>query len=298
MLDTDIRTHYEHEIKTAREIYPNNLPPIFSLIEKESNPIDFKEELLAITQLYLDGIVSSSGKTIEESVCKNTSDLNHVEETWYMQRDVLNSLVSAGKKAIGSFYEGNSIDIDVIKEIFMPYKAEILKDSEHERSKERRLQGVIAPIHTLGSRLQQRLGTDIETPDTIICISSGGFELSYLAMNITGTDRLITVRYSRYAKGDTKVRIPKNAPCQYLDTEIKNKRIMVVDDWISSGNSLSHVMQYILKSQPLELYAVTATSNGYLSNPNIKIREGHPLIYEYIPMNQPEQQILIRTSDE
>ncbi|MFH1127201.1 MAG: phosphoribosyltransferase [archaeon] len=283
MLDTDLRTHYEHEIKTAEERYPNNLPSIFSLIEKESNPIDFKEELLAITQLYFDGIVSSSGKTIEESVCKNTSDINHVEETWYMQRDVLNSLVSAGKKAIGSFYEGNSIDIDVIKEMFMPYKTEILKDGEHERSKERRLQGVIAPIHTLGSRLQQRFGTDIETPDTIICISSGGFELSYLAMNIAGTDRLITVRYSRYAKGDTEVIIPKNAPRQYLDNEIKNKRALVVDDWISSGSSLSRVMQNILKSEPHTLYAVTATSDGYLSDPNIKIREGHPLIYEYIP---------------
>src|SRR3989339_297876 len=103
--------YYNTEINFSNEKNRDYLENLIRKIEGEENIIDFKEQLLAITQLYHDGLISSPVQ----------------EQKWKSQRETLDKLIKAGKISIRQFYSGEGIDMNQVREIILPSAEQILE---------------------------------------------------------------------------------------------------------------------------------------------------------------------------
>ena len=235
----NLNTHYESEFSSAELQFYNNMPGLIKMIETEDNPVNFKNQLLSIAQLYFDDLV-------DNDVSGNTD--------WPEQSEALSKLNLAGKKAIGSFYRGEGIDFDGVKETLLPYASVFQKYAKNEKqSKARHLFYKSDYVQRFGLKLQQASNSMADI-DTIVCVASGGFEPSYLAMDMLEKEDLGVMRFSYIERKDSKVRVPACTPYSCLDAQIRDKRVMVVEDWMASGRSWSYVMKFTSDFKPAELY--------------------------------------------
>ncbi|MEA3514452.1 MAG: hypothetical protein U9R34_03180 [Nanoarchaeota archaeon] len=86
--------HYQIERSFIKHHYNMNLQELIKNVETEDNPLNFNDQLLAISQLYFEGL-------IEKDTDQNIDQKNPWSEQQY---ETLSRLNLAGKKAIGSFY--------------------------------------------------------------------------------------------------------------------------------------------------------------------------------------------------
>lgn len=275
--ELDITKHYQTEFDLAKgsNSYRVYLNELIKKIENEKNPMDFKEQLLAITQLYFDSTFDSTSYAcflIEQN-----------PDEWNTQSEVLDKLILAGKNAIGSFYSGDGIDLDSVKEIILPYADSIIKyGPEASIPKVRHLRGLYQNVQTFGIELQKTF--DYTKPiDTLVCIASGAFEPSFLAMNIKEKEDLVVMRYSVAGRDDKHVKVPNGASERYLKSKIEDKTVLVVEDVVCEGGTLAEVMKYSSGFRPDELYGISV--KGYCRKlPKIDIEllsAEQPFIYRY-----------------
>ena len=253
--DIHLNNHYQTEFSSALEGLPMNIPQLIKTIDAEDNPVNFRNQLLSISQLYFDGLIKT----------KNGADMAK-GATWAEQAQALYNLNLAGKKAIGSFYRGKGIDFDGVKEIFMPYASAIIQYGGNDSiAKHRNIFDDYNTVHAFGRNLYDEC-RNITGIDTIVCVAGGGFEPSYLAMDILEKEELAVMRYSSYrSMPDSNVKLPKFAPKGYINDQIKNKKVLVIEDYVVSGKSLNKVMNYISKRKSREIYCTTVIgSNFYL----------------------------------
>ena len=219
---------------------------LINKIEKENNLFDFRDQLSAIVQLYFDGLIK-----------KEHSGTKEKNKVWSEQKLVLDKLNNAGKLAYGSFYRGNGIDFDKVREMILPNASKIIKYSNEENAKPRHL------ANSNGHKEIQDFGlilTEIasvkEPFDTIVCCASGGFEPSFLAMDILEKNTIVPVRYSWVSgdRQDFKVKFPKYAPDDYLSSKVDGKKVLVVEDVVSSGRSLAEVLEMVEDNKPGDLW--------------------------------------------
>jgi len=236
------------EIKTLLEL--------LNELEAEIHPVDFKDELLAITQLFFDSMVESE------------------KGNWEEQEKVFSTLVEAGKTAVGSYYQSGEIDLDKVKELVLTHVDCLIGQYflNDRRSKVRWVTDGGSNLD-FGSTLQKtyrektiseegkgvfwalRRARERKIPgvDMVVAVASGGFEPAYLAMNILGVDEFLPIRYSHVSRHDLGVKTPALAPENYA-AAIKGKSVLLVDDVILSGRSILQCMDYALQHDPKGLY--------------------------------------------
>lgn len=271
----DLDKHYRTEFISASYDYQHDLKNLLERIERESNPINFWNQLYAITRLFYDGLLCNGFLDFYKRQFRKL-------ELWSDQKEVLDKLVECGKIAIGQFYRGDGIDSGKLREIFLPFSDRILKHGVNSKAPSRKLDITYNDVQKFGLALQENLNDRISTPTSEICIASGGFEPSYLALNLIDREELTIARYSRIKKADKKVLTPKNAPEDYLDSAVKGKIVLVCEDSIGRGNTIQKLLQEIIKSKPTGLYgAVVSTNKNPFVGFDIGVINGQdPFIFE------------------
>ncbi|GAG26571.1 unnamed protein product, partial [marine sediment metagenome] len=228
---------------------------------------------------------------------KNDEQLRREEHNEQLRgEEILNKLCLAGKKSTGSYYRGEGIDFDGVKEIFLPYASEIIKRNPVGKAKYRHLREYRGEVYNFGLNLPD---ISDESFDTLVCVASGGFEPAFLAMDMMEKDSLIPVRYSMRQRNDFEVKVLKKASTAYPQ-RIEGKRVLVIEDWVVSGKSLAEVMRYVAGMKPNKLCGMAATGHdrgtsltelcGFLETlPGlIEINQKNPLFYEMINVYKKE----------
>lgn len=244
--------------------YKKTLEELIKKVKKEEDVVDFINELLAIIQIYFDGLI-------------------HNRESNQIEKEILDNLFLAGKKIIGSFYRGEPIDLENIREIFLPYAPYIIKYGDKKSAKDRHLERSYESVQTFGLTLPEILSKDgMESLDTLVCIATGAFEPSFLAMDIIEKEDLIAVRYSHFSRNDPCVRIPRTE--KDIISKIKKKKVLVIEDIIISGDTLINVMSYLAKMEPDKLYGTSVIGKLSQQNSDLDmkiINERNPFFYEF-----------------
>src|SRR3989339_534235 len=253
---TNLYDYYNTEINFSNEKNRDYLENLIRKIEGEENIIDFKEQLLAITQLYHDGLIFSPVQ----------------EQKWKSQRETLDKLIKAGKISIGQFYSGEGIDINQVREIILPSAEQILEYGDTSRkAKSRYLNYREGDIQNFGLILQEELKARTIDPTGLMCIANGGFEPAYLAMNLTNIDDLIVARYSHVKENDSQLMIPDYQQKKDFKERIK-KEILIINDCIDTGKTASSVIFSILPLKPKKLFFASVEGNSRNISKKIKTR--------------------------
>ena len=257
--------HYQKERLFIEQPYSLNLQNLIQKIENEDNPLNFNTQLLAISQLYFEGLIE---KDIDQNIDK--------ENPGSEQSEALSRLNLAGKKAIGSFYRGNGVDFDDIREIFLPYASIILQYGNNDCTAKHRHAYFTDydEVQRFGLNLPI-LSDYIEDTDTIVCVASGGFEPSYLLMDMMDKEDLAVMRYSYNNKNDSEVRVPAFVTESDLGSQIEGKKVLVVEDVVSTCKSLNQVMKFVYNRKPKEVYGTSVCASDY--HPDMKVKILNPL---------------------
>lgn len=266
---------YEDEILNVKPYTFNyKLDDYLEMIQEENNPLDFREQFLAITQLYYDGILNN------QRWSDNVFGLKSKE--FSLKLEILDKLILSGKVAIGSFYGGKGIDADDVRDIFMPYKSDILRYGETDTpSKTRYLRSDWSDVQDFGIALQERLNDKVKFPDVIVSVASGGLEPAYLAMHITEKDDLFVLRYST-EREDFGVQVFGKDKDYFDGKDLKDKNVFVIDDIIETGITMFNVLRYIFNLKPSELYGSSVYSRFITPiKPYIEIIDSKPLLFRY-----------------
>ncbi|MCK5063041.1 MAG: phosphoribosyltransferase [Candidatus Aenigmarchaeota archaeon] len=267
---------YEDEILSVKSYtFSYKLDDYLEMIQEENNPVDFKEQLFMITQLYYDGILNN------QRWSDNAFGLKSKE--FSLKLEILDKLILSGKVAVGSFYDGKGIDADEVRDIFMPYISDILKYGDAEAdSKTRHLRSNWSDVQDFGIVLQERLDSKVKFPDVIVSVASGGLEPAYLAMHITEKDDLFVLRYST-ERNDSKVQVFGRDNNYFDGNDLKDKNVFVFDDIIETGTTMFNVLRYIFNLKPSELYGSSVYSRFITPiKPYIEIIDSKPLLFKYV----------------
>ena len=267
---------YEDEILSVKSYtFSYKLDDYLEMIQEENNPVDFKEQLFMITQLYYDGILNN------QRWSDNAFGLKSKE--FSLKLEILDKLILSGKVAVGSFYDGKGIDADEVRDIFMPYISDILRYGDAEAdSKTRHLRSNWSDVQDFGIVLQERLDSKVKFPDVIVSVASGGLEPAYLAMHITEKDDLFVLRYST-ERNDSKVQVFGRDNNYFDGNDLKDKNVFVFDDIIETGTTMFNVLRYIFNLKPSELYGSSVYSRFITPiKPYIEIIDSNPLLFKYV----------------
>lgn len=274
----DLDLHYEKEFKSSKtksknwDYYRCSLEELIPMIEKEKNLIDFKNELLAITQLYFDGLVDKKSNNLK---CKNL----------IKQKNILDKLCSIDKSFVGAFYKGKNVNLDRIKEYLLSNVSEIVKYGSKDSAKKRHLVCLPTYVQCFGMLLSDGL-SEIGPIDSLVCIASGGFEPSFLAMNILEKNYLTIVRYSRIEKKDSGVAVLGE---EDFVSNVKDKNVLIVEDIISTGQTLSNVIDYVHNVKPKSLYGIVVLGGSFTTLGGLRveiINRGNGVIFKYEGKNK------------
>ncbi len=253
----NIAERYRAEANSRRDEYtPKTIGHLLDAIERESNPFDFREQLFAITQHYSDGLIA--GKKVKRQKRQQHAQHRAVAGTARMQ--ALDALIQAGKNVTGSFYSGEGVACDAVRELFLPYAADIFACSDKGHSKIRHLNRMEYYVQNFGFKMQGALESMLHIPETLVCVASGGLEPSYLLMHICEKDDILVLRYSRTTRNDEVVESPYHNTQRHILPKIKKKEVLVIEDYVYTGKSIFGALHYIVTFQPKSLYGVTVMS--------------------------------------
>ncbi|MFN3909976.1 MAG: phosphoribosyltransferase [Candidatus Anstonellaceae archaeon] len=110
-------------------------------------------------------------------------------------------------------------------------------------------------IEILCSKLSEKIINKNFNPDLIIGISRGGLVPTRLLSDLLNIKNVATIRLEIYKKKNNKNKKPKLL--QPLAINIKNKKVLVVDDVSDSGTSLKFIKKYLKEKKPHEIKFAT-----------------------------------------
>jgi len=228
------------KLKPVYDFKVGNLPELLKKIECETEPKAFKEAVLRSTQLYFDGIIEEKDRFLNIY-------------TWKRQSEALNALLRGMKTTVVSYYNNNKeIPLDEVREAILPYASWLVKYGSEWKCKSRHLEGRESHVRKYAAKIASAL--EGEKVDLIIPVASGGFEPAALAADCLGMDQLLPIRYSRVSKLDSRVLVPKQAPNNHARQNIQEKNILLVDDIVASGNTISRVIGWAARYSPAKIY--------------------------------------------
>lgn len=248
----------------AIDIYGKGLIPLLKQLETEEDPKNFKEIILRMVQLYFDGLVDG----VEQPGNR---------EIWEEQLNALNLLLKGVRLTVSGYYRDNkNVQISDVREMVLPLDSVIIKHGSKQGCKNRHLSADEFGVSNYNSSLEKDVnGMEF---DLIIPVASGGFEPGLLAADYWDVDNIFPVRYSTQSRNDKEVLVPNQAPKDYAEKQIKGKRVLVVDDIVSSGQTAENILQWVKKHDPemLSFAAVNIMTDrnfsdlGFLKHKNSK----------------------------
>jgi len=221
--------------------------------KKESDPVKVKSKFLQITQLSFDGMIDG-------------------RRDKYGRTEFLEWLMEIGTIHIGNFYRNKLNPLEIINDI-KEHSESILKYGEKTGiPKPYHLMNEEKNIYNFALEAQKKLGV----PDTIVPVANEGFEPAFLMASIYNDAGVFPMRDS-CSKADRQTRIARGIDRRYLKETFRNKKVLVVEGTVFSGESLLKVCKRVLKERPsiLEFCTVKGSLNkdrieGYLNNYFIK----------------------------
>ncbi len=103
--------------------------------------------------------------------------------------------------------------------------------------------------------------------DAIVYVSGGGLEPACIASNELNCGTVVPVKFSPYKNRDSKVFVPDSV-LDYLFKSVAGKKVLVVDDWLSSGMTMRTVLEFVGNLEPHRLYGSAVITS--VSPVNIK----------------------------
>jgi len=228
-----------------------SLKELLKCLKIEENPFTFRNALFATIQLYFDSLVDSA----------NSQKASEHVRLWQNQKHTLDQLISAGRLFVNQFYSGNFNANEVRQKI--PDYDEILRYYDRKcYPRERHLEYHLLQTQIFARRLPRIIGS---SPNTIVCIASGGFEPACISMETFGVDNILAVKLSSFSLGEREPKLPTMAPLDYVETAVRNKNILIVDDWINSATAFNGVLGLLKEYRPqsLAFSAVIGTSKSF-----------------------------------
>jgi len=249
----------------------NRLPDLLKEIESQRNPHEFKEVVLGCIQLYYDGLVEL------ETPSNNP-------EIWEQQLETLNAMLAGVQMTVAAFYrQDRDIPFDQVLEVIMPHDSFLIEYGSQKEKKIRHLsrEGVAVREYAINVAATLKDGEI----DVIMPIASGGFEPAALTASYLGISQMFPVRYSRVSRGDKDVLVPTEAPADYAEQQISGKRVLMVDDIIASGATVSKLMEWITKGYtPREIqFAVVHSDHNSNFHRSLGLYQDHesPYLFRY-----------------
>ncbi len=224
----------------SREGY--RLEALLRDLESSTNPLELREDIFGIAQLYTDGIIGGPFTGLIDKITGK-------ENSWQEQKRVLDSINQTGIEATLQFYAGERINVERVRELILPYASEIVKYGSSELSKKRHLSPQIERMQNYG-RFLERYPNAVGKIDAIVAVASGGFEPAYLLANAYGINDIAVPRYSSCNRGDVRVKTPKDAPADYMGGYCNGKNVAVVEDTVCRGESIIAVIKKVLEYAP------------------------------------------------
>jgi hypoxanthine phosphoribosyltransferase len=220
--------------------YSRTIPELLKDIKTEKDATSFKESMLGLIQLYYDGLV-------EKEECSKSS------QVWTKQKETLDELLRGVQLTVARFYQANkNIPFLQVKKIVLPLEERLIKYGSKKSSKTRHL--------SLCENQVRDYATDIipllenEKIDTIIPVASGGFEPAVLAADYLGITNIFPVRYSILSREDTRVNLAHHAPRKYTYKQITDKKVLIIEDIIYSGETIGEIISWTEKFRPAKVY--------------------------------------------
>lgn len=216
---------------------------ILSQFAKANYLVAFRDVAM-ISQLYFDGLLEREDRKKEE---------------WGNQKKVLDDILESGKDIAEGFLAHDSVLLEKAKARVAEDEPYIRRYSSKEPSKVRHIQPAeLKELNRFCHQLTKHVPSQI---DTIACIASGGFEPSYAVGGLVYKDaEIVPFRYSRWYKEDKTLKVPKNAEKDYLDSRIRGKTVLLLEDVIITGETLLKCARAISKLGPKELYCASVYS--------------------------------------
>ena len=223
--------------------YEQPIEVLLSRIENQPEPSILRNQFIAVLQLYYDGLVDRKPG-------------HEPGKEWIEQRDTLEDICLAYKDFFGNYYFKKSSEnmkraTARAKDAVLGHREELLLYKSGSSAKMRHLSFAEDDMKNFSELI--RLNASRIPLDTIVAISSGGFEPAFVAMHLYDKASFRAVRYSHNHFSDSKVLLPKNQPADYLKDEITGRNVLLVDDVLATGESFMEVSSYLSEMMPKKL---------------------------------------------
>ena len=153
------------------------------------------------------------------------------------QLEALEALLSGIRLTAASFYrKDENIPFSEVLELVMPYDSVLIKYGSKNTSILRQMYGEESLVRESVDDIVRSLDEKI---DLVIPVASGCFEPAALISDYLDVDQVFPVRYSNVSRNDWRVLVPKYAPKKYAQERIERKNILIVDDIVDSGRTIS-----------------------------------------------------------
>ncbi|MBU0959214.1 MAG: phosphoribosyltransferase domain-containing protein [Nanoarchaeota archaeon] len=210
---------------------------IQSLERLEGEVHSNREKIFRIAQLYIDGVIESK------------ANRKASYEEWEAKDSALRAINYAGMQAMDSFYRGEGINEEQLRETILPHADTILRHGSLRASKKRHLTGVVDSVQDRILTLQRSL-EKIGPLDSIVAVASGALEPAYVLAKVLEIPEVAAARLSRMAKNDSRVKTPTRDTDRYLRWHCEGKNVLVVEDIALEGVSMAKVLKKAIEYNP------------------------------------------------
>lgn len=251
------------------------LEELLEIVDRSDSSGEVLSGVRKISELYFEGL-------LDHKIPEGTSTDKPTES--------LSSLMWCGVLAAEAVYLGNEDLIPFVKQVLWNEREQLISTGLKRKSKENYLSNFRPIIRNFGQDIKNFIAAEGKI-DTIVCITSGGFEPAFIAGVFAEGAEILPMRCSRYTKADSNVRVPKAWTSEYLASKIQGKRVLIVDDVICSGVTLRLVMDYLSVYKPKEIYGTSVElveyENGLASNIEEMEKYADTKIYKFSERKRP-----------
>lgn len=192
---------------------------LYKKLFREGEPNLFRENLFSLIQVYSKHLYSSPGD-------------------WGEQKFLLDGLYSAGEAFVECYYD-DVHDFEVSKELV---PEDLKKVDVRGESHLRHLSGKDDFMDAYREFLKRAIHCEGLSFDFLAGVDTGGCEPLCIAMDCFGVQDFLPVRFSNRV-GDEKPKTPVSADEDYVRHCFEGKSVLVLEDWVASGESLLEVMR-------------------------------------------------------
>jgi hypoxanthine phosphoribosyltransferase len=220
----------------------HHIEGLLKLFPAEDSDIMALHRICQISQLYFDGLVEQ--------------DLPFTEIP--SQRRVLEDILEAGRLTGDCFLGHHQESLKKAKELIKHDANDIARHSSPRTSRIRHCRGyeAIAYLNEFASAVESAIPDSV---DTLVCISSGGFEPAYVLSSIWRDAEIVPLRYSIRGRRDKDVKVPFNSGINYLLPAVEGKEVALVDDIIDYGATIFPCAELIARCRPKRLFCAVAS---------------------------------------